>query len=557
MAPVASDERTAPLPRLVADLTYSARAVGTVFANPGLRRLEIGWGSFISADHVSIVALSLVAYEVAGAGGVGGYLLARMLPAAVAVPFSAVLGDRMRRETVMVAVQLLRAAAIAGVLVAVRADAAMSIIYVIVALDAIIISSYRPMQWALPPVLARTPTELGAVNTSSAFVEGIGTLAGPALAGVLVALQGIESALIAAIVLSVLGALSVGKIHSDRTVLELHHEPVGAALLGGFRSIRTNPAARLLIGLFGAQTFVRGLLYVLIVVAAIDLLALGEAGVGYLNAAIGAGCLLGVIVTVGLIGRRLGVTIAAALVLWGAPIALIGIHPQLVLVLVALTLIGIGNTLLDVAGLTLIQRVVANHVLTRVFGVLESLAMTTMALGGLAAPILVDALGVRGAHVAAGAVLPVAAVVSFRRLRAAEAATDSHEREVRLLRGIPMFRPLSLAAVEHLARSLRPVTVTAGEPVIVEGEVGDRFYVITGGTVEVTVRGERVCEQGAGEHFGEIALVESRPRTATVTALTDVELLALEKQDFLAAVLGHAESHDAAQAVVLERLRTT
>jgi CRP-like cAMP-binding protein len=82
-----------------------------------------------------------------------------------------------------------------------------------------------------------------------------------------------------------------------------------------------------------------------------------------------------------------------------------------------------------------------------------------------------------------------------------------------------------------------------------EGEVGDRFYVIRSGTVPILGR-----TFGPGAGFGEIALLRDVPRTATASAVTDVELVALEREPFVAAVTGHAPSAAAADTVVAARL---
>jgi hypothetical protein len=199
-------------------------------------------------------------------------------------------------------------------------------------------------------------------------------------------------------------------------------------------------------------------------------------------------------------------------------------------------------------------------VLARVFGVIESLALVTVALGSLLAPILVDAFGVRTALIATGAVLPVLAVLTWRRLVAIDEAAAVPTRELELLRALPMFAPLSPPTLEYLAGRLRPRSAAAGQTIFREGDPGDDFYVIADGRVEVSIDGRAARELGPGDYFGEIALLRAVPRTATVAAASDVELYALDGDQFVAAVTGHAESAAAADSVVATRLgasRTT
>jgi CRP-like cAMP-binding protein len=94
----------------------------------------------------------------------------------------------------------------------------------------------------------------------------------------------------------------------------------------------------------------------------------------------------------------------------------------------------------------------------------------------------------------------------------------------------------------------------SGEAVIREGDIGDFFYAIADGEVTVSKRGEPVAVLGRGDCFGEIALLRDVPRTATVTARTPLQLDALDKTSFLAAVTGHDPSARAAEALVHARL---
>jgi MFS family permease len=216
--------------------------------------------------------------------------------------------------------------------------------------------------------------------------------------------------------------------------------------------------------------------------------------------------------------------------------------------LLALALIGLGNSLVDVSALTIMQRTVPDEVLGRVLGVLEGVLLGSIGLGALLAPLLIETAGIRWALVATGLLLPALALLGSDQLRSIDRRSAAPA-ELQLLQGVPILAPLPLATLELLAGSLREVRHPAGAVVIREGEAGDRFYVIGEGEVEVAGR-----RFGRGEGFGEIALLRDVPRTATVTATSDVTLYALERDEFIAAVTGHEPARAAADAVIAARL---
>jgi CRP-like cAMP-binding protein len=298
---------------------------------------------------------------------------------------------------------------------------------------------------------------------------------------------------------------------------------------------------------------VAGALNVLIVVSALRLLELGEEGVGFLNSAVGIGGLVGALVSAALIGRRLTSNFLVGILLWGLPIALIGLFPEPVPALIFLALVGLGNTLVDVSAFTLLQRAVPDEVLARVFGAVQGLWVGAIGVGAIIAPLLISALDVRGALIVTGAFLPILATLLRRRLSPLD-EVPVPERELQLLRGIEIFKPLPPPVLESLAQALSPVRVEAGREVFREGELGDRFYIVADGEVEIVQDGHVVNLTGPGGFFGEISLLRDVPRTATVRAGTEVELRALERDEFIAAVTGHAASAEAADSVVATRL---
>jgi CRP-like cAMP-binding protein len=129
----------------------------------------------------------------------------------------------------------------------------------------------------------------------------------------------------------------------------------------------------------------------------------------------------------------------------------------------------------------------------------------------------------------------------------ARASTD-------VLRKVPLFSGLDDRELQEIAAQMRERTFAAGDTVTQEGAGGAGFFIVESGEADVSVGGEQRGTIGAGDYFGEIALVRNVPRTATVRAKTAARLLALERDEFVAAVTGHAPSADAADAVVRRRL---
>ena len=108
----------------------------------------------------------------------------------------------------------------------------------------------------------------------------------------------------------------------------------------------------------------------------------------------------------------------------------------------------------------------------------------------------------------------------------------SHDTKIDSLRRAPLFSDLSKSELETLARRTEDLEVEAGKVLCREGEPAMEFFVIIEGEVEVSRDGRPIRTLGEGDFFGEIALLEDMPRTATVTAKTPLRFFVLTRQSF-------------------------
>jgi predicted MFS family arabinose efflux permease len=536
-------------------LAESLAAFRDVYRNPHLRRLQLAFAGSVAGQYAFAIAIAVYAYRHGGATSVGLMALVRTIPSALLAPFVSALGDRFRQERVMLGADVLRALLVGAIAAVVFAHGPLVLVFVLAAFGPICGTAFHPAEAALLPTLARTPEELTAANVSTATIDSVGSFIGPAVGGVALAAWGVGPTLLLTVATFVWSALMVVRVRPDRSQAAPREDSgpssAGAEALAGFRAVLGDRNLRVIMGLFGAQTLVAGAMGVLVVVSALRLLDLGTAGVGWLYAATGVGGIVGAGVTLALVGRRrLAGDFGIGLLLWGIPFLVMGLWPNAAVALLMLAVLGIGNTLVDVSGLTLLQRNAPDAVRSRVFGVFESMVAGTIGLGAILAPLLIALAGIRAALVVTGLFLPVLAGLLWRRLVSLDAGDPAH---LSLLRRLPIFAPLPPHALERLARSLEPVHVSAGTVLFNAGDEGDRFYVIESGELAVELATGTKTE-GPGRGVGEIALLRDVPRTATVRAVTDVELLALDRDAFLGAVTGHEPASAAANEIVGERL---
>jgi MFS family permease len=533
----------------VSPLRSRLAAAALATRNENVRRVELAWGTAITAEWAYFVALGVFAYEAGGAAAVGLAGLIRLLPAAVVAPSAASLGDRIRRERLLLGAALLGVAALAGSALAAFAHSEGGV-FACAALFGISSTLFRPTLQALLPSLTRTPEELVASNAATSTIESVGTLVGPLVAGALVEVARVGFTFAVSAAVLTVGVVLLLRVRSEGPAAGRAVSPgrPGSA----WRTVREHPGAPVVVTLMVAQAFVRGCLNVLIVVAAFDLLDGGGGTVGVLTAAIGAGGVIGAVLSSTLGGSRLARIFALSLLGWGLPIVLVAPSEERIAAFVLLAIVGAANSVEDVSGFTLLQRAIRDDALSGVLGLIWGVAMGALALGSIATPVLVRELGARTAFVLVGLLLPVLTIAGYRRMRALDAVAAPTRQQL-LVDEVPMFAPLSLAAKERLATKLLPLDVPADTTIVRAGDVGDRFYIIDSGAIRIEVGGGEKAA-GEGDYFGEIALLRDVPRTATVTAATAARLYALERADFLAAVTGHTLAESAAHGVVGARL---
>jgi len=537
-------------------LSSTLDVFGTALRNRSLLLLELSWLTFSGAEWGVWIALMVWAYTHGGAAATSLIVIVQMVPCILVAPYLGVLTDRRRAGRVLFVGYLVMGASMGGLAAAMAMGAPRFVIFIVAPVMNIALSIPRPAQASLLPSVVRSPLELTAANVVSGWMENVSVLVAPALTGVLLGVGGpaLAAAVFAALTLA--AALMVVSIPGPRPLRNMEQRvSLTAEVRESVRAVSRVPAVRTLIGVVGSQYILVGALDVLYVVLAISVLGMGESGAGYLNSAFGAGGLIGAAVTATLVARRrLAPALIAGIVTAALALGLLGLSPTIVGAFVLLTVAGLGRAVFNVTGRILLQRAAPPGIIAQVFALLESLMDAGIVLGAIFVPVLVGLSGARAALLGTCILFVGLVALAWRRLRAIDDTADVPQVEIQLLRSMSIFAPLPAPELEGLARALVPVSAAAGETIISEGEPGDCFYAIADGEVRVTKHGSQVATLRRGDGFGEIALIEDVPRTATVVAVTAASLYSLEKESFIIALTGHAPAARAADDLVAERL---
>ena len=507
----------------------------------------------VVAEWAAAVAVLVYAYERGGATATGIASLCVLAPSLAGAPLAATVVNAIRpalARALGLVVQVVGYGLAAGA-VALELPVAAAVVPAVVALIAL--STLRPTGAMLLPALARSSRELTSGALHVAYCDNASALVGPlAAAGLLWA--GGPGAVLAACatfaavaLIAALGTTRQGPPAARRRRSDATDERHMSAL----DHLRARPWTFRILATLWVRCALIGAFDVLAVLLAFDVLDLGEGGPGLLSALIGGGALLSAAITTVVVRRaRLAPAVLIATGAVAALCATLAAVTEVATAFIALPLLGAGAAMIDGLVRMLMQRSVDPRGLASVFVVVEFVAGLGVLAGSGIAQLLVLASGIDAALYGVAALFALVLLGTASSLWRADATADVPAMEMSTLAALPMFAPLAPMALEIVAREAEHVTVAPGEVVVLQGDHGDRFFAVVDGEFDVEMSGEHIRSVRRGGCFGEVALLADVARTATVTATTAGQLLAVERVPFLMAVTGSDTSAAAAWGVV-------
>jgi MFS family permease len=537
--------------------TVLARA----FRQRDIRLVELAYLAFNAAEWATWIVILVYAYGIGGSVAAGSIAVAQLVPAAVFAPFGSLLSDLYPRQRMILVSYLAQSITMAATAAALLLEAPVVVIYVLAACASMAITLTRPVQGALLPMLASTPEELIAANVTAGTIENVSIFVGPAITGLLLAVMSSGAIFVVMAVVELAGAIAVSRLNfrdQQATYRRASAAGLWSSLIAGLSAVAKDASSRVVMVVMAAQFVALGALDVLCVVLALRVLHLGRPGAGFLNSALGVGGVLGAGFSVVLIGKqKLAPYLLGGALAFGLALAATGSTTTAAVALLLLAICGGGRALVDVTARSLLQRIVPNDSLSRAFGALEGLEMAGLAVGAILVPALIRLFGIRAALLVIGGLLPVVSLAGWGGLKRVDASAAVPAHALALLRSVPLFSGLEAPMLERLAWNLAPVEIPEGGVIFKQGDLGDLFYVVDEGKVDVFKNAAMLTELGPGDFFGEIALLRRVPRTATIVAATGTRLYALEGDDFIEAVTGQAEVRESAEQIVTERMGDT
>ena len=529
-------------------------------ADRTLRRVAAALALYRLAEFGPWVAMLVFAYSRGGATATGVVSLALLAPTALFAPFAGPLIDRFGASRVLLGGYASQAVAMSATAVSLLAGAPAPLTYCLGALTAMVLTVTHPAHAVVSPGIAHTTEQLVALNAVTGWILSVGLVAAPACAGLILGISTPGAVYAAGAICVALAGVLVVPLR-DLVPPLARDDATEAGTVGqlveGARALTRSHAPREVVLVLVATFLMVGAFDVLAVVLAVGSLHIGGSGAGYLTATHGVGAVVGAVASFALVARaRLVPVMLAAALIAGIAFLTLALETTLLVAFAVAAVAGVSRSMLEVTGQTLLQRVTPTALLARVFAFKEGLAMAAWGVGSIAVPAVIAVTSKSGALIFAGAVVPLLMLLRLRPLIAVDAAVTVPAVTVALLRSMHVFRAMPVPALEGVAHGATNLSVPAGDEILRQGEPGDRYYAIADGTVEVRKDGRPVGTLGRGEGFGEIALLHGVARNATVVAITETKLVAVDREPFLVALTGHAQTRERLEHVASQRLTT-
>ncbi len=473
------------------------------------------------------------------------------MPALLVAPVAGGILDRHDRSRVVSLSCGLACAAFGVVALLVLGGLPLRWLVVATAAASVVAAPPRPALETLLPALAHTPAELVRATALWSAADSAGFLVGAGAGGLLIALLGTGAVVAVAAGLAALTTVLTWGLPTVRASETADDEDEDAGLLAGVRAVLATPALHAPFVLFVGLLLLEGTTDVQLVALAIDDLGLGEGGPGLLYLVWGVGGILGSALLLRLVRRTgYGRALVVGALVFGVLVAVAGLGGVALVVAVMLP-VGLGFTLVEGGLMGVIPRLADDAVIGRVYGVSELFYAGFSALGAALAPLLIGWLGIRGSLVAVGSAYTLLALGTWRWCARLDRGQQTASRVRDLLHDVPFLTPLPLPQLERLVRAASPRTAHAGDTIVAAGEVGDEFYVVDSGTVDVVEYGRTL---GPGDGFGEIALLRDVARTATIRAAAETRMWTVGRDPFRNALGASPDARTAAAGVIDEHL---
>jgi MFS family permease len=424
--------------------------VRCLLADRRIRGVELAFLGFGMAEYGVWVSVLVYAYERGGSTVAALVAVAQLVPAGIVAPLAARTTDRRGGATVLYHGYAFQALTLSATSLLLFEGAPDMFVYAAAVLAASAVTVTRPAQAALLPMLVEGSDQLTGVSVLSGWVESASVLAGPALAGLLITLDGPAAAIagFAALLMGSTLLLARRELHADHLRPVVTADDDAAGFRTGLAVVREDRDLAALLALLGAEYLVIGVLDVLLVVLAISELGLGPSGAGYLNAAFGAGGVIGSFAAISLIGRgRLAGPLLGAAVVWALVLVLLGAWPTALGALLLLCVAGLTRSVLDVSSRTILLRAAPEDVRGRVFGLLEGIAMLGLAIGSMLVPALMSLGSPSAALIATGVLLSAFAILPAAKLRRLDEHSAVRSSALRLARSAYEEAELSAPAL--------------------------------------------------------------------------------------------------------------